>query len=552
MKVMREIRGVTACLGSALATVVASACLALLPVAEVDAGEIRQFWFYKSVNMLVDKNIGEVTALFERAGKAGYTHVLLTDSKFSRLHEMPDRYFKNVETVKAAAEKAGIEIVPALFGIGYSNDLLGQDPNLIEAMPVRDMPLVVENGVARGADAPPKLKNPDFANPKGWAWQDPNVELNGKTALFREPRGKVSRISQTVALAPYRQYHLSLRLRTEKFEGVPEVKFIADGHVLNFDYLKTEPTQDWKTHHVVFNSGEHTSAGLYVGAWDGQGGSFECDDVVLKETPFMNLVRRDGAPLVIKTAEGKELKEGADFEKLVDPLMGTQPYGGCYTVYHEPPRLKCRLPDGTKLLASYYHAATVHDDQANICPSEPKTRAILVDEAERVHKLFGAKGYMMSHDEIRVYNQCAACRARKLDAGAMLAENARDCVGILRKVNPGGRIYVWSDMFDPHHNARKDFYLVRGDYAGSWEGLDKDVTIVPWYFEKRAESMKFFADRGHKQVIAGYYDAEPRRVREWIAAAAPHAGVEAVMYTTWRNDFSKLEEFLTEAKAALK
>lgn len=517
-----------------------------------ESGEIRQFWFYRSVNMLVDANIGDVTALFERAGKAGYTHCLLTDSKFSRLHEMPERYFRNVETVKAAAKKAGIEIVPALFSIGYSNDLLGQDPNLIEAMPVREMPLVVEKGMVRAADAPPKLKNADFANPKGWSWQDPNVDLSGGTAVFREPRGKVSRISQTISVAPYRQYHVRLRIRSEKFEGTPEVKLIADGRVLNYDYLKVQPTQDWKTHHVVFNSGEHTTAQLYVGAWDGGTGWFECDDVAIEEVPFLNLVRREGTPLVLKTAEGKTLKEGTDFERLVDPLMGTEPYGGCYTVYHEPPRLVTSLPDGTRLTASWYHAATVHDDQANICPSEPKTLEILRDQVQRVHKLFGAKGYMMSHDEIRVFNQCGACRARNLDAGAMLAENVRTCIGLLREVNPGGRIYVWSDMFDPHHNAKKDYYLVRGDYTGSWEGVDRDVTIVPWYFEKREESLKFFADRGHRQVIAGYYDANPGKVRDWIGAARPYDGVEAVMYTTWRNDFSNLEAFLKEARAVLK
>ncbi len=517
-----------------------------------ESGEIRQFWFYRSVNMLVDANIGDVTALFERAGKAGYTHCLLTDSKFSRLHEMPDRYFKNVATVKAAAKKAGIEIVPALFSIGYSNDLLGQDPNLIEAMPVREMPLVVEKGTVRAADAPPKLKNADFANPKGWSWQDPNVDLSGGTAIFREPRGKVSRISQTISVAPYRQYHVRLRIRSEKFEGTPEVKLIAEGRVLNYDYLKVEPTQDWKTHHVVFNSGEHTTAQLYVGAWDGGTGWFECDDVAIEEVPFLNLVRREGTPLVLKTAEGKTLKEGTDFERLADPLMGTEPYGGCYTVYHEPPQLKTAFPDGTRLTASWYHAVTVHDDQANICPSEPKTLEILRDQAQRVHKLFGAKGYMMSHDEIRVFNQCGACRARNLDAGAMLAENVRTCIGLLREVNPGGRIYVWSDMFDPHHNAKKDYYLVRGDYTGSWEGVDRDVTIVPWYFEKREESLKFFADRGHRQVIAGYYDANPGKVRDWIGAARPYDGVEAVMYTTWRNDFSNLESFLKEARAVLK
>ena len=75
-------------------------------------------------------------------------------------------------------------------------------------------------------------------------------------------------------------------------------------------------------------------------------------------------------------------------------------------------------------------------------------------------------------------------------------------------------------MFDPNHNAvAKDYYLVNGPLTGSWEGLDKDVIIVPWYFAKRAESLKFFADRGHQQVIAGYYDAKPERIKEWLDAA---------------------------------
>src|ERR1051326_6353865 len=29
---------------------------------------------------------------------------------------------------------------------------------------------------------------------------------------------------------------------------------------------------------------------------------------------------------------------------------------------------------------------------------------------------------------------------------------------------------VWSGMFDPFHNAVKDYYLVRDDLTGSWEG----------------------------------------------------------------------------------
>ncbi len=47
----------------------------------------------------------------------------------------------------AAAKDTGIAIVPAVCPIGYSNDLLCRDPNLIEAIPVKDMPLLVRRNL---------------------------------------------------------------------------------------------------------------------------------------------------------------------------------------------------------------------------------------------------------------------------------------------------------------------------------------------------------------------------------------------------------------------
>ena len=186
-----------------------------------------------------------------------------------------------------------------------------------------------------------------------------------------------------------------------------------------------------------------------------------------------------------------------------------------------------------------------------VCPSEPRTFELLRDQAVRVHKLWNAKGYMMSHDEIRVLNWCDACRSRNLTPGQILADNVKRCAALLREVNPGGRIYVWSDMFDPNHNAvRGPYYLVNGSLEGSWDGLGEDVIIVPWYFEKRAESLKFFAERGHRQVIAGYYDANPARIADWLTAAKAVPGsVIGVMYTTWQNKFGDLEKFAEVVKA---
>ena len=103
---------------------------------------------------------------------------------------------------------------------------------------------------------------------------------------------------------------------------------------------------------------------------------------------------------------------------------------------------------------------------------------------------------------------------------------------------------VWSDMFDPTHNAVDSYYLVNGSLKGSWEGLDKSMTIMNWNGGKLAESAKFFADRGHKQVIAGYYDVDDLSgFTDWDAKAKGIPGVIGFMYTTWQQKYGLLDEY---------
>jgi hypothetical protein len=117
---------------------------------------------------------------------------------------------------------------------------------------------------------------------------------------------------------------------------------------------------------------------------------------------------------------------------------------------------------------------------------------------------------------------------------------------MIRQEDPGKPIYAWSDMFDPHHNAadKGKYYLVRGEapFVGSWEGLDKDVIIMNWN-NNQEKTLEWFAARGNKQILCGYYDAPSERMAEWLRMAVKYKNVSGVMYTTWANDFHELGKY---------
>jgi hypothetical protein len=326
----------------------------------------------------------------------------------------------------------------------------------------------------------------------------------------------------------------------------------SDGRVLSHSNLGVKKTQDWTEHHILLNTLENSEIAFYIGCWSGTTGKIWFDDARLEETAFVNLIRREACPLVVKTAEGKALVEGQDYAKLRDPKTGNVPYAGSFDVYHAPPALEIlpasKLKEGDELRVSYYHTVTIYDNQVVCCLADPGVFKVIEKQVRGVEKLFAPKTYFMSHDEIRVANWCPACRRQDRTAGELLAENVRRCAEIVREVNPKATLCVWSDMFDPHHNAQSDkFYLVNGALAGSWAGLDKDIILINWNSGPPRKSLPFFAQRGHQQVLAGYYDSDPQSIRTWLAAGDELPGVGGAMYTTWTGNFQHLEAFADSA-----
>jgi hypothetical protein len=227
--------------------------------------------------------------------------------------------------------------------------------------------------------------------------------------------------------------------------------------------------------------------------------------------------------------------------------LGQVPWAGEYNFDHSGPQLKLpvtsRIKDGQRLRVSWYHPIITSGFQVTACLTEKKVYDLLRDQAKRVQELFKPETLFMAHDEIRVANWCRTCQAQKQTAGELLAANVARCVKIIRDLNPTARIVVWSDMFDPNHNAVDNYYLVKGSLKGSWKGLTGDVIIANWNLDHAAESLKWFAARGHRQIAAGYYDTDLENLRKWETAARGVPQVEGFMYTTWENKYEMLEAY---------
>jgi hypothetical protein len=70
-----------------------------------------------------------------RVAKAGYTGILLSDSKFCRWGQLPDRYEANVTRFCEECRRLNLECFVAVCPIGFSNDFLNLDTYLAKGFP---------------------------------------------------------------------------------------------------------------------------------------------------------------------------------------------------------------------------------------------------------------------------------------------------------------------------------------------------------------------------------------------------------------------------------
>ncbi|HTQ10160.1 MAG TPA: hypothetical protein VMI31_08830 [Fimbriimonadaceae bacterium] len=528
-------------------------------------------WVYAQTNLQVAANVDKLIDLMHRAKSDGYNGLVIADTKLQRLRLVPDFYFTNAKRLIDAAKEDRMDLIPAVFPVGYADGMLGNDPNLVEGQPVRNAPFLMHDGFANLVPNPAEtLKNGGLEEANGNTIGSMGFQDSPGTSSFVDTQfkhggnqslrfsnmtpGSNYRLMQAAPVTPHRQYHLEAWVKTDGVDrpGNFAMRVFDDQmRLLETQDVHIEPTQDWTREEVTFNSADSKVARIYLGLWDGNKGTFWLDDVKLEEMGLVNVIRRDSCPVKVRGEDGTVYAEGVDYATIVDPRMGTVPWPGAYEIFHAPPPIKrlpgSRIKEGEKLLVDFDAALITTDHQVAICLSDPKTYQIEQDEANRNEALFHPRGFFMSHDEIRAGNWDDSCQTHGLDAGALLAENARKSFDAIQEAHPGAEVYVWSDMFDPFHNAHKDYYNFRGDLTGSWKGLPKNVVVVDWYYDARKKDMPFFAGLGHKQILAGYYDHDPTEIRRWLDDAKDVEGVVGVMYTTWVGNYNDLEKFAQAA-----
>jgi hypothetical protein len=538
------------------------ASLLFLGISFINSLQAKELWVYCQANLLVPNEIARVEGLMKQAHDSGYTHFMIADSKFARLEQLDERYFQNVKQLQTTAAGLGIKIVPAVHPVGYSNDILSLNPNLAEGLPVVDADYVINKQLAQIDKNASDVSLPSLTTRKGWGFIDESFQVDGDAIRSTAPHSENTRVMKPLELKPFQHYHVSVKIKTDGFNAPIEVKPLNEkGHSLNYTHLKNQATQDWTQHDITFNSFDNTKVNLYIGAWGPTEGSIWLKDASVEICGAVNMIRRPAAPISVKfiDAAGRafELVEGKDFETWSDPRMGVVPYEGEYEAWHDEPaiKIKKKVPDGTKLKVSYFHTHIVYDGQVCGAINDQAFEELLVKQSSGMTKLFPNCDYFMSHDEYRVMGWTASTISADVSktpkqehVSTWLSHNAAVCYESLHKLQPQSRVFTWSDMFDVHHNAVNDYYLVSGTLEKV--SLPKEVCVMNWNGPKKLKSLKYFADLGHHQMIAGYYDSTPNEIVQWLDIIVDNKipNVDGVMYTTWNRNFADMASFAEAAK----
>ncbi len=552
---------------------VAAVCVGVF-CAPADSAEFEEKWIYFTLDIQTPELVDIAIDVLRRAKEAGVTHLVVTSWAHGVYETLSEEQRASIEQFKDAAADLDLTIVPLVFPTGYGGRYLGLDNNLAAGLPVKNAPFIVTGSRALPdlADLP-HLQNGSFDRAQGhllegWLGQrwpgehtfvDTEVRRSGAASLkitnledLPEEAGRTVSISQRIEVEPFRHYLLKVWIKTEDLAAAHAslIYLTSGGTSRRNSYVNQNvaSTQHWTLYTIPFNTLEATEITLSINVSRAIAGTVWFDEMTIQPAGLQNVLRRDATPLTVTDATGAIVyEEGVDFAQVVDPNLNP------YSLDHAGPAIEIpegsRIGDKETILVSWYHPTLIYNDQVNISINDPKVFELMEWEMRQAVDLYDAPGYFMNVDEIRVGGWEKLPGQVELTPGEMLADYTTRAMEIMERTAPEADVYVWSDMYTPHHNARPFearnayYFLVNGNWDGSWETLPSDVIIMNWYAPTR-EATQWWADRGHKQILCGYYDGPIRsNIQRWMNVSERVQGVIGMMYTTWQRNFDHIEEF---------
>ncbi|MBN2290518.1 MAG: hypothetical protein JXQ83_14385 [Candidatus Glassbacteria bacterium] len=508
------------------------------------------------------KKLGEIARTCSEHGLNG----MVLSTCLDRIDLEPTYNFKNLVEIKRVCDKYGVELIPSFMGVGYNAHLLAHDKNLAEGLPVRDALFVVRDGRAALVDDPPVgIANGGFESyhghrADGFSLQvEPGRQVFVDTGQFKEGKASLrfenlagfeeesSLLTQEVAVHPYRCYRVSCWVKVDGVEYPGDVFPLlvrgSDGRRLQF-YIPPLPAEgEWRRAVIGFHSKGYDKVTISVGVPGDTSGVFWIDDMQIREEGMVNVLRRPGTPLTVRGEKsGVVYQEGRDYAPVKDPVMSL-------LFDHDGPDIGIlpgsRISGGERLRVSFYNVPPIYQGQTPVCMSEPKVYETWKNLARLLHEYLRPNKYYLGTDELRTACSCEACRQRGLSAAQMLGDCVTRQAEIIWELNPEAELFIWSDMFDPNHNALgyqgSYFYHVDETFKDSWNYIPRKLHIVCWYREVRDKSLAHFSGLGFRTVgsSSGGLDA----AAEWLESLSETPNACGIMYTTWSENFEPLADF---------
>ena len=549
---------IAARLGRATAWLSAAALLATSATA---GGYADRFVWVFGWGLGQDADVPAITRVLDTAARHGLNGAVVSFG-LDALCQRDAAYFRRLAAVQQACAKDQLALIPSLFSIGYGGGILAHNRNLAEGLGVKDAPFLVTGNQARLiADPAVQLANGGFEDftgnqfkgfsfidqPGEVSFADTEVRHSGRASLRLEhftanPSGH-GRASVELRVQPHRCYRLALWVKTAGLEppGALRVVVLAGERELAPRQFNVPATTDWRKLTMLFNSLTYEKVRLYAGVWGAKAGRLWLDDWSVEEVGPINVLRRPGTPVTVRSDDGATTYvEGQDYAPLHQPQFS--PYRVDLPAVPLELLPASRIRDGQRLRVSWYHPMLINDSQVTVCMGEPEVYEIIDHEAKLLVEHLHPRAVMLNMDEVRMGGTCRACAGRNM--GRLLGECITKQAQAIRRYAPDARVYVWSDMLDPNHNAHGNYYLVQGDYTGSWNHVPRDLVIAVWGGAPRPKSLQFFAAQGFPTLVSCYYDADDlTAVKGWLDLARTTAAVRGFMYTPWQKKYALLPAF---------